>query len=151
MQTVLGLFSYVTSAFTFVGDHRFGAFAVLAFAAGAYVRVQLPLTGKLISNLLFAVGIAILFLDLGYSYRAKIDREEQARADMARKAAEFAEDVRRRAVLSQAWDEADRRAQALKGLEKDRQRILEELDNATRNNRRPGLSLPLVLQLDRIR
>lgn len=137
--------------FQFVGDHRYGALAVLALV-GAVVARNLPLAGAALSKGLVALAIGLVFFDGGYSWRAAIDREAWDRAEATRLAAELAEHARREAAIARAKADAIAVARAEAALEADREKILKESEHASHaHDRGPCLSASSVMRLNRIR
>jgi hypothetical protein len=137
--------------FQFVGDHRYGALAVLALV-GAVAARNVPLAGAALSKGLIAIAIGFACFDGGYSYRAAIDRESWTRAEAARLAAELAEHGRRETAIAKARDDAIAAARAEAALEADREKILKESDDASRENDRSAcLPASSVMRLNKIR
>jgi hypothetical protein len=137
--------------FQFVGDHRYGALAVLALVGAAAAR-NVPLAGAALSKGLVALAIGVAFFDGGYSWRAAIDRETWKQAEAARLAAELAEHARREAAIAKAKADAIAAARAEAALEADREKILKESDHASReNDRNACLPASSVMRLNRIR
>lgn len=137
--------------FQFIGDHRYGALAVLALVAAIAAR-NVPLAGAALSKGLFAIAIGLSCFDGGYSYRAAIDREAWDRAEASRLAAELAEHGRREAAIAKSKVDAIAAARAEAALETDREKILKESYHASRENDRSAcLPASSVMRLDRIR
>lgn len=134
----------------FIGDHRYGALAVLAFA-GAVAARNAPLAGAALSKGLLALAIGLSCFDGGYSYRATIDREAWKQAEAARLAAELAEHARRGTVIAEARKAAAAEARTLAVQEAERNKIVKESEDASRaNDKRSCLDVPSILRLNRI-
>jgi hypothetical protein len=137
--------------FQFIGDHRYGAIAVLALV-GAVATRNVPVAGAALSKGLLAIAIGFACFDGGYSWRAAIDREAWKQAETVRLAAELAEHARREAAIAKARAAAVAEARAQAALEADREKILKESDHASReNDRNPCLPASGVMRLNRIR
>lgn len=146
------LFEQVAPLFHFIGDHRYGSFALLLFVAALAAWACLPVIGAQTAKILGVLALCFLVFDWGYSYRAAIDRETWKQAEARRLAAELAEHARREAALAKAKTDAVAAARAEAALEADRAKILMETDNASReNDRRACLPAAGVMRLNRIR
>ncbi|CCJ07117.1 hypothetical protein [Methylocystis sp. SC2] len=150
-QTFTAAYQRVAPIFDFAGDHRYGTIALL-FAIGAVAALFLmPVFKRQVAAGLAFIALLVAIYDAGYSRRAKIDRAAWAQAEAARKAAEDKEEQRREDVVDGAFTWAREAAQRLSAEEANRAKQTKEIDDAARSSHRPGLSLPFVLQLDKIR
>ncbi|MBS4019888.1 MAG: hypothetical protein KGZ68_16835 [Dechloromonas sp.] len=145
------VFSPLAPIFHFIGDHRYGSIAVLLIVAAAAAWVYVPVAGRKIAGGLIVAAVAAGFFDWGYSYRAAIDRKAWAQAEKARADAEEKEEKRREDAVDSAATWAREEARRLASEEENRAKQSKEIDDAARNSHRPGLSLPFVLQLGKIR
>jgi hypothetical protein len=146
------LFGQFAPLFHFLGDHRYGAIAVLLIAGAVAAWAYLPVIGAQTAKILIAAALAFACFDWGYSHRAAIDREAWARAEAAHVAAEIAEHERREAVIAKAKADAIAAARAQVALEAEQNKILKESEDASRaNDHNACLSADSVLRLNKIR
>jgi hypothetical protein len=147
-ETALGR---VAPIFDFAGDHRWGAVALLFVIGAVAALFLLPVFKRQVAAGLAGVALIIASYDAGYSHRARIDRAAWAQAEAARIDAEEKEEKRREDAVDSAATWAREEAKRLAAEEANREKQTKEIDDAARNSHRPGLSLPFVLQLDKIR
>lgn len=146
------IFAPFAPIFHFIGDHRYGAIAIVLLAAAALAWMHIPVVGRNIAKVFVVLAVAAGFFDWGYSYRADIDREARAREESARIAAELKEFVRREAAIKKSHDQAVAAARAEVALEADRAKVLREADRESRaNDKSSCLPASAVMRLDKIR
>jgi hypothetical protein len=142
---------HVAPLFHFIGDHRYGAIALLFVAVAAASWAYLPVVGARTAKILLIVAIAFATFDWGYSHRAAIDREAWNRAESLRLAAEVAERARRDFVLDKTRRDAEATDAALKSQQEEHARYMVEMENASKaNDRNPCLDGAGVMRIDRI-
>jgi len=145
------LFSQFAPLFHFIGDHRYGAIAVLLLAGAIAAWVYLPVVGAQTAKALLIVAIGFATFDWGYSHRAEIDRKAWQQAEAARLAAELAEHARRDSVLEKARRDADAAETALHSQMEEHARYMQEMEDASRaNDNLPCLDRAGLMRLDRI-
>lgn len=144
-------YARVAPVFDFAGDHRWGAVALLVAVGAAAALFFMPVFKRQVAAGLACIALLIAVYDAGYANRARTDRAAQEQAEAARKAAEDKEEKRREDVVDDAFIWAREAARRLSAEEENRAKQTKEIDDAARNSHRPGLSLPFVLQLDKIR
>lgn len=145
------LFGGFAPIFHFIGDHRYGAIAVLLVIAAGAAWVYVPVVGRQTAKALLVVAVAAGFYDGGYSHRAAIDRAAWAQAEAARIAAEEAEHARRDSELAKAHRAAESAEKALHAQMEEHARYQVEIDNASKaNDNRPCLDSTGLMRLDRI-
>ena len=145
------VFSPLAPIFDFIGDHRWGVFALLLVVAAGAAWVYVPVIGRQTAKLLLVVAVAAGFYDGGYSHRAAIDREAWKQAEQVRRAAELAEYARRAAELTKARIAADAAEAALKSQMEEHAAYMRDIENASKAaNNDPCLSGAGVVRLDGI-
>lgn len=148
---VAQLFAPLSGVIAFVGDHRWGALALVALAASVAARVYLAPEGTGISKLMFWAAIGLACFDWGYSHRAAIDRDAWARAEAARLHAALIEHARREDEIAKARAAADAEARAEARQEADREIRRKESEDASHaHDRGSCLDADSVLRLQRL-
>jgi hypothetical protein len=145
------IFSPLAPVFHFIGDHRFGAIALLLVVAAAAAWVYVPVAGRNIAKVLLVVAVAAGFFDWGYSYRAAIDREASARAEAERVRLGLLEHQRREEAIAKARRDADAAEAALKAQQEEHAAYMREIEHASeRNNSVQCLDAAAGVRLDKI-
>jgi hypothetical protein len=145
------IFSPLAPIFHFIGDHRYGAIALLLVAAAAATWVYVPVAGRNIAKALIVAAVAAGFFDWGYSYRAAVDREAWARAEAERVRLGNIEHARREEAIAKARREAESAEAALKAQQEEYAAYMREIEHASEiNNSVSCLDAAAGVRLDKI-